>query len=210
MSSSKAELLPRLAGYREAVRLDPDFALAWAELSWEGNRAVWVGIDDTGVLQSEANAALAKARALAPDLPQVALAQAVQAYYEKRDYAGALAQFEALSSRTPSDQDVLMFIGFLARRLGKFDESIDALERARLIAPNDAALAYHLGICLSIVGKDEPARTALEDSLALKRDPSTVFMGGKFELWSEQAHAAQVQSTIGEDEVSDAMLELRL
>ena len=35
-------------------------------------------------------------------------------------------------------------------------------------------------------------------------------MGGKFELWSEQAHAAQVQSTIGEDEVSDAMLELRL
>jgi len=35
-------------------------------------------------------------------------------------------------------------------------------------------------------------------------------MGGKFELWSEQAHAAQVQSTIGEDDVSDAMLELRL
>ena len=35
-------------------------------------------------------------------------------------------------------------------------------------------------------------------------------MGSKFELWSEQAHAAQVQSTIGEDEVSDAMLELRL
>ena len=35
-------------------------------------------------------------------------------------------------------------------------------------------------------------------------------MGSKFELWSEQAHAAQVQSTIGEDEVSDDMLDLRL
>jgi MraZ protein len=35
-------------------------------------------------------------------------------------------------------------------------------------------------------------------------------MGSKFELWSEQAHAAQIQSTIGEDDVSDAMLELRL
>ena len=69
-----------------------------------------------------------------------------------------------------------MFVGFLARRLGKFDESVDALERARLVAPNDAALAYHLGICLSIVGKDERAKAALEDSLALKRDPSTVFM----------------------------------
>ena len=35
-------------------------------------------------------------------------------------------------------------------------------------------------------------------------------MGNKFELWSEQAHQAQIQSSIGEDEVSDAMLELRL
>jgi len=208
MSSSKAELLPRLAGYREAVRLDPDFALAWAELSWEGNRAVWVGIDDTGVLQSEANAALAKARALAPDLPQVALAQAVQAYYEKRDYAGALAQFEALSSRTPSDQDVLMFIGFLARRLGKFDESIDALERARLVAPNDAALAYHLGICLSIVGKDEPAKAALEDSLALKRDPSTVFM--LLQLAWRRGDLAQADAVLARyDDGSAPMLALR-
>ena len=35
-------------------------------------------------------------------------------------------------------------------------------------------------------------------------------MGGKFELWSEQAHLAQIRRTIGEDEVSDAMLELSL
>ena len=35
-------------------------------------------------------------------------------------------------------------------------------------------------------------------------------MGNKFELWSEQAHLAQIQSTIGEDEVSDDMLDLRL
>ena len=35
-------------------------------------------------------------------------------------------------------------------------------------------------------------------------------MGNKFELWSEQAHLTQIQSTIGEDEVSDDMLDLRL
>ena len=44
----------------------------------------------------------------------------------------------------------------------------------------------------------------------LERKVVLLGMGGKFELWSEQAHAAQVQSTIGEDEVSEAMLELRL
>jgi len=35
-------------------------------------------------------------------------------------------------------------------------------------------------------------------------------MGSKFELWSEQAHLAQIRQTIGEDEVSDDMLDLRL
>lgn len=35
-------------------------------------------------------------------------------------------------------------------------------------------------------------------------------MGNKFELWSEQAHLAQIRQTIGEDEVSDAMLDLTL
>lgn len=35
-------------------------------------------------------------------------------------------------------------------------------------------------------------------------------MGTKFELWSEQAHLAKIRQTIGEDEISDAMMNLRL
>lgn len=35
-------------------------------------------------------------------------------------------------------------------------------------------------------------------------------MGNKFELWSEQAHLAKIRQTIGEDQVSDEMAELRL
>jgi MraZ protein len=35
-------------------------------------------------------------------------------------------------------------------------------------------------------------------------------MGSKFELWSEQAHLAKIRQTIGEDEISDDMTDLRL
>jgi MraZ protein len=35
-------------------------------------------------------------------------------------------------------------------------------------------------------------------------------MGAKFELWSEQAHLAKIRQTIGEDEISDAMMNLKL
>jgi MraZ protein len=35
-------------------------------------------------------------------------------------------------------------------------------------------------------------------------------MGVKMELWSEQAHLAQIRQTIVEEDVTDAMLDLRL
>ena len=35
-------------------------------------------------------------------------------------------------------------------------------------------------------------------------------MNAKFELWSEQAHLAKIRQTIGESELSDEMLDLRL
>lgn len=35
-------------------------------------------------------------------------------------------------------------------------------------------------------------------------------MGNKFELWSEQAHLAKIRQTIGEEEISDEMTDLRL
>lgn len=35
-------------------------------------------------------------------------------------------------------------------------------------------------------------------------------MGDKFELWSEQAHQAKIQQTIGEDDITPDMLDLKL
>ena len=35
-------------------------------------------------------------------------------------------------------------------------------------------------------------------------------MGDKFELWSEQAHHAQIRQTVSDDDLSDELLELQL
>lgn len=44
----------------------------------------------------------------------------------------------------------------------------------------------------------------------IERKAVLLGMGSKFELWSEQAHLAQIRLTIGEDEISEDMLDLRL
>lgn len=48
------------------------------------------------------------------------------------------------------------------------------------------------------------------NAVGIEKKAVLLGMGGKFELWSEQAHLAQIRRTIGEDDVSAAMLELSL
>jgi MraZ protein len=82
------------------------------------------------------------------------------------------------------------------------------------------AKAVHRSLQLKLVGAatrvelDGNGRVLLPAShrraAGIEKQAVLLGMGNKFELWSEQAHLAQIRRTIGEDEISDRMLELRL
>ena len=159
-----------LEAYRQAVQLDPDFALAWAELAREDIRAHWVGMDSTGELRKEGEAALARAQELAPELPQTEMAHAVYLYYIQLDFAGALAGMNKVTKALPGDSDAWLFAGYLARRLGLWEQAASALERARALAPNDALLAYHLGVTYVCLRQCDRAMPSLDAALNLQAD----------------------------------------
>lgn len=52
--------------------------------------------------------------------------------------------------------------------------------------------------------------TSHRNATGIEKKAVLLGMGNKFELWSEQAHLAQIRQTIGDDDVSDAMLDLTL
>ena len=52
--------------------------------------------------------------------------------------------------------------------------------------------------------------TSLSGGALPLADAVLLGMGSKLELWSEQAHLAQIRHTIIEDDISDAMLDLRI
>ena len=90
-------------------------------------------------------------------------------------------------------------------------DQVNALPNAKRVHRN---LQLKLVGAATLVEPDGNGRIVLpptqRGAAGIEKKAVLLGMGGKFELWSEQAHAAQIQSTIGEDEVSDAMLELRL
>lgn len=52
--------------------------------------------------------------------------------------------------------------------------------------------------------------TSHRNATGIEKKAVLLGMGRKFELWSEQAHLAQIRQTIAEDEISEEMLGLQL
>ena len=93
----------------------------------------------------------------------------------------------------------------------KVRDQVNALPNAKRVHRN---LQMKLVGAATVVEPDGNGRILVppnhRNNAGIEKRAVLLGMGNKFELWSEQAHLTQIQSTIGEDEVSDDMLDLRL
>ncbi|MBE5316413.1 MAG: division/cell wall cluster transcriptional repressor MraZ [Xanthomonadales bacterium] len=90
-------------------------------------------------------------------------------------------------------------------------DQVNALPNAKKV---HRALQLKLVGAATFVDVDANGRLLLpashRNAAGIEKKAVLLGMGGKFELWSEQAHLAQIRQTIGEDEISEAMLDLTL
>jgi TolB-like protein len=124
--------------FEEAVKLDPNFVLAWAYLSFAQSESYWLGTDPSPARLAAAKDSLDRALALDPNLPEVHLALGYYRYHGPRDYAGALAEFQQAEKGLPNSADVIEAIAAVQRRLGHWDEAIAELRRAVGLDPRNA------------------------------------------------------------------------
>src|SRR6266436_2404244 len=123
--------------FQEAVKLDPNFVLAWAYLSIAQSQSYWLGTDPSPSRLAAAKDALDRALALDPDLPETHLALGYYRYHGLRDYAGALAEFRQAERALPNSADVILALAALQRRLGHWDEAIAEQRRAVKLDPRN-------------------------------------------------------------------------
>ncbi len=97
--------------YQRAVELDSGFVLAYTGLVRNHVFLSWL-FGETGELP-KAEAALDRARRLAPDLPETHLALGLYYYHGKRDYENALKEFAWVRERQPNNPDVISATGFI-------------------------------------------------------------------------------------------------
>src|SRR6266481_6408012 len=102
---------------REAVRLDPKFALAWALFSFVNSRAYGTqSLQPTVALREEARQAAETALPLQPDLGEALLATGSYYYACLKDYDTAVRYFEQARQLLPNSSRIPESLAYVARR----------------------------------------------------------------------------------------------
>ncbi len=126
--------------FEEAVRIDPQFALAWARLCRAHSMTYFQYLDRSEARRAAAANSLAEALRLQPQLPEAQLAKADFQYWVLLDYKGARDLFEQLHRSWPSNADVLQDLGWVCARSGDWQKSAEYLDQAIALNPRDLYL----------------------------------------------------------------------
>jgi tetratricopeptide (TPR) repeat protein len=141
---SKVKYIEAQPWAEKAVRLDPEFAEAWAILTEIHGQAIWLGFDRTPERYAAGNEALAKALQLNPDSPSVIAAQGDHFYRFDNDYPKALSAYNKALQLAPGDARIHLYTAITLRRLGHWEDSISSFEKSMVLDPANVFTASQM------------------------------------------------------------------
>ena len=157
-----------------AVEEDPGFVIARAKLVVAYARLhAWGDYSEDWSVKSAA--ALESTQALASDDPDVQLATAVYEYYIQEDFSGALAIVNELAEKHPNHIESLKYVGYISRRLGRWEESNAAFKKALRLDPRDGGTIASLAHNYRNLQRFEEAEALFDRCIAIAPDYSGCF-----------------------------------
>jgi TolB-like protein/Tfp pilus assembly protein PilF len=152
--------------YQRALDLDPNFALAWARFS---HLESWMfhSFDPSAARRVKARSLVEQALKLQPNLPEAHLALGYCYYYGELNYDRALDEFKIAQSGLPNDAEVLLSLGAIQRRQGKWVDSTANFEKAASINPKDPWVLQNLGVNYAAVKNYEAANKTFDRGIEI-------------------------------------------
>jgi TolB-like protein/Tfp pilus assembly protein PilF len=136
-----ANALPAQKHLRDAVQLDPKFAIAWALLCRVDAAGYISGtMEKTPALREEARHAAETAFSLQPQLGEALYAKGYYHYSCLKDYDTALRYFHQAQQLLPNASQIPEALAYVARRRGEWNQSEAYFQQAERLDPRNAVL----------------------------------------------------------------------
>ena len=211
---------------QEAVRLDPNYALAYAKLgqAWRQYAASFA-IDDASKAYDEARQAADKAIKLAPDLVDARMTVGLLAVTPGLDFAAGEKEFRRVLQLSPNNAAAKNALTLSLLGQGRLTEAEQTCREALSLDPLLTTLWYNLGRIMAGTGRYKEAEEACRKGLELQPGASRfhTYLATLDILQNRQAEAmaeaqlenegfwrnyaiAMVQQAHGDRSVADAVL----
>lgn len=171
------DLRVAIAEFTDATRVDPQYAMAWAELS-----RVWTSLAATALSGEGARDAYAEARrtgdrALAVD-PELAYAHIARGWLlenDSLDWAGATREYQAAMKLAPELMQNRFSVGSMLALQGQVQEGVRLSREALASDPLAGNWWTWLAAYLSALGRLDEAEAAIRKAIQLKPDGSNAW-----------------------------------
>jgi len=193
---SEDHLLQAIPLFERAVKLDPDFAGAWAELSQTHS---YLAFNNPSPERNElARNALEKAKKIDSEALEVRLAEAYYTYRCLDAYPTAEKQLRDILQAFPNNTEALKSLGLVLRRTGKLTEAIETFKRAMTLEPQEVRLRWWIGETYRAMRKYAEADDYLDQAVSMAPDQAVYWMEKAENLLAWTGDPKKVRALIAE------------
>jgi len=156
---------------KEAVRLDPKFALGWALLSYvDASGYLTQSLQPTVALREEARTAAETALTLQPNLGEAVFAKGFYHYACLREYDSAVNYLEQAYRLLPNNSRIPQALAYVERRRGNWEKSDAYFNEAEKLDPRNVSLLSQHARSYVCLRRFPEALTKLEQILNITPD----------------------------------------
>jgi eukaryotic-like serine/threonine-protein kinase len=183
--------------YQQAVQFDPEFALAYAELSKAHGKLYYLRYDQSDERRAQSEQAVNRAVEHAPDDPQTYIALGYYYFWVRRDTERALKEFTEATKNLPDDFEILVAKAELFRMQGKMEEAAGYYKSAFELNPREVDPVLELGLTYWWLRKYPEALDACNQAIALAPDQAWPYLCKVFNYWSWDGVSQESRAALG-------------
>src|SRR5438874_1735127 len=163
----KDDLVEAVRLLDQAVAHDPLFFDAYSQLAGAHDRIYFLGFDHTAARLQLSEAAIESIRRLRPNSGETHLALAQHLYWAYQAYDRAHEELAAARLTLPNEARIPLLAGYIDRRQGHWQESLDQMKQALELNPHNLSILQQTSLTYQALRRYKETVATLDTVLAI-------------------------------------------